>query len=66
MADRRGAQGELPAGRPKAWVDIAFSSAATADAAYAELLREGYSHLLGVSRASLRAAAEAGPPPVRQ
>jgi len=49
-----------PPGREEAWVNIAFFSAATANPAYAELLREGYSHLLGVSRASLRAAAEAG------
>ena len=49
-----------PPGREEAWVNIAFFSAAAANPAYAELLREGYSHLLGVSRASLRATAEAG------
>jgi AcrR family transcriptional regulator len=49
-----------PPGREEAWVNIAFFSAATANPAYAELLREGYSHLLGVSRTSLRAAADAG------
>jgi AcrR family transcriptional regulator len=48
------------AGRQEASVNIAFFSAATVTPAYAQVLRDGYSRLLEVSKAQLRTAAESG------
>jgi AcrR family transcriptional regulator len=47
-------------GRQEACVNIAFFSAATVTPAYADLLREGYARILASTRATLRAAADAG------
>jgi AcrR family transcriptional regulator len=47
-------------GRQEACVNIAFFASATVHPAYADQLREGYGRILAVTRAELRAAAEAG------
>ena len=46
--------------RQEAQVNIAFFSAATVTRAYAELLRDGYTQLLDITREQLRAAAASG------
>ncbi|HET9654731.1 MAG TPA: TetR/AcrR family transcriptional regulator, partial [Kineosporiaceae bacterium] len=48
------------AGRQEACINVAFVELATIDAGYATLLREGYRHLVDVSKTQLRAAAAAG------
>jgi AcrR family transcriptional regulator len=46
--------------RQEAQVNIAFFSAATVTRAYAELLRDGYTQLLDITREQLREAAASG------
>jgi AcrR family transcriptional regulator len=48
------------ASRQETCVNVAFVELATVDASYAALLREGYRHLVEMSKAQLRAAAAAG------
>jgi AcrR family transcriptional regulator len=60
---RQAARVMLPVDEPgwqEACVNIAFFSAATVTPEYADQLRDGYARILEVSRANLRAAAEAG------
>jgi AcrR family transcriptional regulator len=48
------------ASRQEACVNVAFVELATVDGSYATLLREGYRHLVEISKAQLRGAAAAG------